>query len=79
MNTLDRIKEASIGKTVVTFAGVGSAFAKKNDQSSIIIAKNGKTILVDAGNTISSSLYKQGIKITDFDYHHCTHSHADHI
>jgi len=75
---LNKIKKASEKQLVITFVGVGSAFAKKNDQSSIIIAKGGKTILVDVGTTIPQSLYRQGIKITDFDYYHVTHAHADH-
>ena len=79
LNLLQHIRNISANKLVVTFTGVGSAFAKKNDQSSIIIAKNGKTILVDIGPTIPKSLSEKGIKTTDFDYYHITHSHADHI
>ena len=78
INSIEDIKEQSRGKLTITFTGVGSAFAKKNDQSSIIIAKNGKTILVDCGTTIPGSLARHGIKTTDFDYYHITHSHADH-
>jgi ribonuclease BN (tRNA processing enzyme) len=77
--SIQTIKDLSQGNLVVTFAGVGSAFAKKNDQSSLIIAKNGKTILVDMGPTIPLTLSKHGIKTTDFDYYHITHSHADHV
>ncbi len=76
---LDQIKKASEAGLVICFAGVGSAFAKKNAQTSMIIAKHGKTILVDAGTTIPVALQAQGIRITDFDAYHFTHSHADHI
>ena len=79
MSKLDEIKKASNGKLVLCFAGVGSAFAKKNAQTSLIIAKNGTTVLVDCGTTIPTELAKQGINIWDFDYYHFTHSHADHI
>jgi len=37
---------------VVCFNGVGSAFAKKNSPTSMILAKNGKVLLVDCGTTI---------------------------
>lgn len=76
---LDRIKQASQSGLVICFAGVGSAFAKKNAQTAMIIAKHGKTILVDAGTTIPVALEAKGIRITDFDAYHFTHSHADHI
>lgn len=79
INSIQEIKDISKDNLVLTFAGVGSAFAKKNDQSSLIIAKNGVTILVDIGPTIPLILSKHGIKTTDFDYYHITHSHADHI
>jgi len=76
---LETLKEVSDGKLVICFAGVGSAFAKKNAQTSMIVAKNGKTILVDCGTTIPTELSRKGINIWDFDYYHFTHSHADHV
>jgi ribonuclease BN (tRNA processing enzyme) len=75
---LSEILEASEGHLVFCFAGVGSAFAKRNDQTSLIIAKDRKTILVDAGVTIPQSFYRHGMDTTDFDYYHVTHAHADH-
>lgn len=78
-NGLEVIHEASQRGLTLCFAGVGSAFAKKNDQTCLVIAKNGVTILVDAGTTIPKTLDDHGINITDFDYFHITHSHADHI
>lgn len=76
---LERIKEESKDGLVLCFVGVGSAFAKKNAQTSLIIAKNGKTMLVDVGSTIPNTLASQGIKIFDFDSYFLTHSHNDHI
>lgn len=76
---LDDIKKASESGLVFCFVGVGSAFAKKQAQTSLIIAKNRKTILVDVGSNIPQALHEKGIRITDFDYYHLTHSHADHI
>ena len=65
--------------TQVTFAGVGSAFAKKNAQTSMIIMKNGISVLVDCGTTIPGVLASKGIPIWAFDYYLPTHSHADHV
>ena len=76
---LDQIKEASRGALVFCFVGVGSSSAKKNAQTSLIIAKNGKTILVDAGTTIPVALAKQGMTMFGFDYYFMTHSHSDHV
>ncbi|MDZ4816643.1 MAG: MBL fold metallo-hydrolase [Verrucomicrobiota bacterium] len=76
---LERIKKASEGSLVLCFVGVGSAFARKNDQTSLIIAKNGVTLLVDVGTTTPAALHRHGMHVGDFDYYHITHSHADHI
>ena len=76
---LDEVLKMSETQTVICFVGVGSAFAKLNDQTSFIIAKNRKTILVDLGQTITQALYRNGLDITDFDYYHFTHAHCDHI
>lgn len=76
---LNELLKLSETKTVLCFPGVGSAFAKKNDQTSVIIAKNRKTILVDIGTTIPTALYRNGLDSVDFDYYHFTHAHADHI
>jgi ribonuclease BN (tRNA processing enzyme) len=73
------LREESKKGLVFCFPGVGSAFSKKNDQTSLIIAKNGKTILIDVGTTIPRALSTRGISILDFDYYHITHSHADHM
>jgi ribonuclease BN (tRNA processing enzyme) len=70
---------ASEDRTVFCFVGVGSAFTKLNDQTSLVIAKNRKTILVDLGTTIPLALHRNGIRLTDFDAYHFTHAHADHI
>lgn len=79
ISSLADIKNASRAGLVFVFAGVGSAFVKKNDQTSLIIAKDETLILVDIGTTIPKALSRKGIRVTDFDYYHITHSHADHI
>ncbi len=76
---LNAIKDASESGLVFCFAGVGSAFAKLNAQTSLIIAKHRKTLLVDIGTNIPQALHEKGISICDFDFYHVTHSHADHI
>jgi len=75
---LAELLKLSETNTVICFVGVGSAFAKKNDQTSLIIAKNRKTILVDLGQTINQALFRNGMDATDFDYYHLTHAHCDH-
>lgn len=76
---LKEIREASMGHLVIVFTGTGSAFAKKNDQSGIIVAKNGNVGLVDCGANAPQALHRHGISVTDFDFYHLTHSHADHV
>ena len=79
INGLQTIREASQEGLTVCFPGVGSAFAKKNDHTCLIIAKNGVTTLGDAGTSTPRVLLSRGIEISDFEYYHITHSHADHI
>ncbi|MBO61436.1 MAG: hypothetical protein CMO63_05645 [Verrucomicrobiales bacterium] len=76
---LDLLRDTSRDRLTLCFPGVGSAFARKNNPTCLIIAKGGQTILVDAGTSIPNALETRGIAITAFDYYHITHSHADHI
>ncbi len=76
---MKELLDLSEDRLVLCFVGVGSAFAKLNDQTSLIIAKNRKTILVDIGTSIPQALYRHGMDVTGFDYYHITHAHADHI
>ena len=71
--------ELSEDQLVLCFIGVGSAFAKYNDQTSLLIVKNRKSILVDVGTTIPQALHRNGMDVTGFDYYHLTHAHSDHI
>jgi glyoxylase-like metal-dependent hydrolase (beta-lactamase superfamily II) len=75
----NEILAASQTNLVLCFAGVGSAGAKKNHNTSLIIAKGGKMLLVDVGRNIPDALYAKGMNTWDFDAYHITHSHADHI
>ncbi len=76
---LQRILGASQSGLTLCFPGVGSAFARRNDPTCLIVAKNGVSLLVDVGTNIPRVLSSRGIHVCDFDYYHITHSHADHI
>ena len=76
---LQCIREASQSGLALCFPGVGSAFSRKHDPTSLVIAKNGVTLLVDVGTNIPRVLSSRGTHVCDFDYYHITHSHADHI
>lgn len=76
---MEQIRELSKTNLVLCFAGVGSAWSEKNCNTSLIIGKCGKTILVDIGTNIPMELRRMGVDILDFDYYHFTHSHSDHI
>jgi hydroxyacylglutathione hydrolase len=79
MGYLQDLKHQSAGKVILCFPGVGSAFAKKNHNTSLIIAKNGQAVLVDCGRNIPDALYAKGIGLCDFDGYHYTHAHSDHV
>lgn len=79
MSVLDNLKRASEGKLIICFPGVGSAFAKKNSHTSMIVGKNGKLILVDCGTSTPAALHEKAISVTDFDGYYFTHSHSDHV
>ncbi len=76
---LGRVREASQSGLALCFPGVGSAFARQNDPTCLIVAKDGMTLLVDVGTNIPRVLSSRDIRVCDFDYYHVTHSHADHI
>lgn len=76
---IKQIKDHSRDGLVLCFAGVGNAWARKNANTSLIIAKDEKTILVDIGSNVPIELERMGIDWLDFDYYHFTHSHADHV
>jgi ribonuclease BN (tRNA processing enzyme) len=78
-SVLEQIKIQSEDGLVLCFAGVGSAWARKNHNTSLIVAKNRKTLLVDLGSNVPHSMESMGVDWLDFDYYHFTHSHADHI
>ena len=67
---LQLLRDASREGLTLSFPGVGSAFARKNNPTCLIIAKGGKTILVDAGTSIPGALETRGISITDLSLIH---------
>lgn len=63
----------------ITFLGVGSAFAKKNARSSLLV-ENGKTrLMVDCGATAPAAVLDYGLSLKDITHVFITHLHADHI
>lgn len=60
------------------FLGTGSAFSLKNRNSSILIQKNGKNFLFDAGTDIRYSLHENNLSYKDIDALFISHAHADH-
>lgn len=67
------------GELSLFFLGVGSAFAKRNYQTNLLIIKGQDHLLVDCGNKCTQALYDIGLGITDIRNLLITHSHADHI
>ena len=80
---LEAIRAYSADTVTVTFVGVGSAFATKNCNTSIIVGWKGesgvKTMLVDIGRNVPEALLKANVDLLDFDYYHFTHIHPDHV
>ncbi len=62
----------------IDFLGTGSAFTMKNWQSNILITRNGKRLLIDAGGDIRWSLQEYGLSYKDIDAVYVSHAHADH-
>ncbi len=60
------------------FPGTGSAFAKKNYQTCMIIRQNEKNFLIDAGTTAQPALDAIKMDYKDIDALYITHLHADH-
>jgi ribonuclease BN (tRNA processing enzyme) len=60
------------------FLGTGSAFTTLNYQTNVIVQKNGKNFLIDAGSDIRFSLKNVGLSYRDIDSVYVSHLHADH-
>ncbi len=67
------------GNLRIVFIGVGSAFAKRNRQSNILLIQGDHHILVDCGTQGPLALDDLGLKVLDVNCYLPTHSHADHI
>lgn len=63
----------------IKFLGTGSAHCLKNFNTNIMIEKNGKKLLFDAGSDVKWSLNEAGLSYLDLDAIYVTHLHADHI
>ena len=71
------INFTSAGDLKFFFLGVGSAFAKKNFQTNLIIIKGQDHLLVDCGNICPYAFYTYSTPITKVKNILVTHSHAD--
>lgn len=67
------------GQLDILFLGVGSAFAQKHFQTSILIVKGDTHVLVDFGMDGPRALANVGLTMADIEYVLPTHSHADHV
>jgi ribonuclease BN (tRNA processing enzyme) len=63
----------------INFLGTGSAHCLKNFQTNILIEKNDKRLLFDAGSDAKWSLNEVGLSYLDIDAIYITHLHADHV
>lgn len=76
---IDQLKQHSKDSLVLCFVGVGNAWARKNANTSLIVVKNGLTVLIDLGTNVTVELERMKVDWLDFDYYHFTHSHSDHV
>lgn len=68
------------GQLEVFFIGVGSAFARRNFQTNLLIIKGDQHVMIDFGMTAPRALEEtSGLDVMDLNTFLITHSHADHI
>lgn len=80
--TIERFKKPLVnsGKLEIFFIGVGSAMAKKHNQTNFILIKGKRHVMVDFGQTGPMALLQTaGLTEADIDVVLPTHSHADHV
>lgn len=63
----------------IKFLGTGSAFTLLNWQTNMLIEKNNKTMLIDAGGDIRHSLAESGMSYKNIDSVYVSHLHFDHV
>jgi len=62
----------------IQFVGTGAFFADNNFNANLILERNGKRLLLDAGMDIKFSFKNAGLKPKDIDAVYISHLHADH-
>jgi len=80
--TIETFKKPLVndGQLEIFFLGVGSAAAKKNNQTNFLVIKGDQHVLVDFGQTGPASLLNvAGLLESDIEVILPTHSHADHV
>jgi ribonuclease BN (tRNA processing enzyme) len=60
------------------FLGTGAAFTLKNWNANIVVERNGKNLLLDAGSDIRHSLHGMGLSYKNIDGVYISHGHGDH-
>jgi len=60
------------------FTGTGGAFTMSNFNTSMVIQKNDRNLLVDCGTDIRRSLARSGLCARDIETIYITHEHSDH-
>ena len=75
---LKKLKEQSIGNTLICPLGIGSA-TSMNTNSSFLVVSNGTSLLIDIGVNVPQKLESLNIELDEIDYFYLTHSHADHV
>ena len=76
----EKISLTNDGELSLFFIGVGSAFAKRNNQTNLLIVKGNDHVLVDCGETGPLALSSvAGLSSTDIRVVLPTHSHPDHV
>ncbi len=63
----------------LTFLGVGSAFAKNNANSNLLVESGDLTMAIDCGRSAPPALEEYGLSIKHLTHILITHLHADHI
>ena len=75
-----KINLTNKGQLSLFFIGTGSAFAKSNFQTNLLVVKGESHVLIDCGNLCPYALeHKYNTKSSDIRNMILTHPHADHI
>lgn len=63
----------------IQFIGTGSAFTMENWQTNLLVKRNDRNMLIDAGGDVRWALKDVGMSYKDIDAVYISHLHTDHI